>query len=54
MTNGEKLRAMNDDDLAFEVCEMYDGKCEHCPGEKFCHEGHNGLADWLRKEAEEE
>lgn len=51
MTNGEKLRAMNDDDLAFEICEMYDGKCEHCPGEEYCHDGHNGLADWLKKEA---
>ena len=54
MTNGEKLRAMSDDDLAFEICELYDGKCEHCPGEQFCAEGHNGLVDWLRKEAKDD
>lgn len=53
MTNGDRIRAMDDGQLATELCEVFDGKCEHCPGEKYCREGHTGLIDWLRKEAEE-
>lgn len=54
MTNGEKLRSMSDEDLAWFLCGLIDADfCGECPATDFCHSGHNGFETWLKKEADE-
>ena len=57
-TNADRIRAMDDEQLAKFLCELrscaYEGHpCDSCKGETYCRAGHNGMVDWLRKPAEE-
>lgn len=57
MTNGDKIRQMDDDELARWLCEArHPNDCNGCPGYETCLIGGgkaNGLRDWLRQEAKE-
>lgn len=58
MTNGDRLRAMSDEELAKFLCELrssesYGFPCSECVAEEFCHDGHTGMIDWLNLPAEE-
>ena len=56
MTNSERLRAMSDQELAAEFCDLYTN-CYDCPGEDYCRYGKgkgNGLLKWLESEYVEE
>lgn len=58
MTNGDRLRAMSDEELAKFLCSIrssqsYGFPCSYCVAEEFCHDGHTGMIDWLQQPAEE-
>lgn len=55
MTNFEKIKRMNVKDMASALCDAIDrvgGNCEHCPAEKMCKKGENGMMKWLLDEVE--
>lgn len=57
-TNADRIRAMDDEQLAKFLCEFrscaYEGHpCDNCKGDPYCTAGHNGMIDWLEKPAEE-
>lgn len=55
MTNGEKLRAMTDEEIAEVVCEMIT-ECPECVGYELCmgcDDKADGLIKWLQSEAVE-
>jgi len=55
MTNFEKIKRMNVKDMASALCDAIDrvgGNCEHCPAEKICRKGENGMMKWLLDEVE--
>lgn len=59
MTNADRIRTMSDDRLArflcdFRSCDSIEHPCEGCNAEPYCHTGHMGMIDWLRKPAEED
>ena len=60
MTNGDRLRAMRDNELAFYLCELLGGQgCDEtkCPGYYMCNtrDGRaNGLVKWLKQTEEED
>lgn len=57
MTNGEKLRAMSDEELGRFICEEIALECYECPGKDLCIcDGGkaNGLMKWLESEAKDE
>ena len=56
MTNSEKIRAMNDDELSRKLCSLQKA-CGYCLGYRYCNaftpgEG-NGIMKWLRMESED-
>lgn len=56
MTNGEKIRQMDDEELAEELCDKIIEDCSICPGYAYCFVGGghgNGLEKWLKEEVEE-
>lgn len=53
-TNADRIRSMNDIDLAEFLCSItdcYDGKC---PAAEYCRKDHNGMREYLKQRAEEE
>lgn len=56
MTNREKLEMMSNGELGQWICGLIDARgCrEVCPAEKLCRLGYNGMADWLKQEAEKD
>lgn len=59
MTNFEKIKAMNLNELAVFICnkayELAGFECtEICPGYKYCRKGNKGTIDYLKQEAEVE
>lgn len=55
MTNGEKIRQMDDWELAEFICQHM-SDCDGCPGRNVCKRNFvkaNGLKEWLKMEAEE-
>ena len=59
MTNADRIRSMNDEELAAFLCnlrseEAYENTCSHCVAERFCRIGHTGMIDWLQQPAEGE
>ena len=51
-TNADAIREMSDKQLSDFLCHTI-GKmcnCSLCVAEEYCHEGHTGMIDWLRKE----
>ncbi len=55
MTNGDRIREMDDDDLAEYLCAILEENgCDiNRPGFHMCRPGHIGLVDWLEAECEE-
>lgn len=57
MTNGDKIRQMDDDELARWLCESrHPNDCNECSGYDYClMDGGkaNGLKEWLKMEVEE-
>lgn len=58
-TNADRIRAMDDEQLAkflceFRFCDNAFHPCDNCKGEPYCREGHNGMIDWLQMPAEED
>ncbi len=58
-TNADRIRVMSDEELAKFLCDIRSKRssrysCEGCVAEEFCHDGHNGMIDWLQQPAEEE
>lgn len=55
MTNGDRIRAMTDEELAEAICDCL--SCAMCPAEKLCAEnevpGPLALESWLRSPVEE-
>ena len=51
MTLLERIKSADASELASFLCEMYrrSETCSGCPADGFCHFGHNGMIDWLKK-----
>lgn len=50
ITDGEKIMTLQE--LALRICNSYDDNdngCDACPAVAHCHNGHNGMMEWLRK-----
>lgn len=59
MIHADRIRAMNDDELAaflcnFRSCDSDDHPCNGCAAEKYCRAGHNGMEDWLQQPGKED
>lgn len=56
MTNGDKIRAMTDKDLAYAICDY--ASCLSCPAQEICAIGDTpaplALENWLRSPVESE
>ena len=58
MTNADRIRSMNDAELAaflcnFRSCDADEYICEGCKAAKYCRAGHTGTIGWLQQPAEE-
>lgn len=58
-TNADRIRAMDDEQLAkflceFRSCDYEFHPCNNCKGEPYCRAGHNGMIDWLKEPAGED
>ena len=57
MKNVDRIREMNDDELAEFLCQVSsytsEYRCEECMATEYCRQGHNGFIDWLQAESEE-
>lgn len=58
VTNADRIRSMNDEELAmflcdFRSCDAGEYMCEGCKAEKYCRAGHAGTIDWLQQPAED-
>lgn len=56
VTNGDHVRAMNDEELSAFLCDIASrtGCYGDCIAMKYCHAGHTGMGDWLRQPYKEE
>ena len=59
MTNGDRIRAMSDEELAVWLCDLFsvDTCYTHCPGCDSCNDAgglSNGLKKWLQQPAKED
>lgn len=55
MTNAERIRSMTDEELAEFLCGLISAFCnchDKCPAGNMCCCCHNGMEDWLKKDAE--
>ena len=51
ITNADRIRSMTDKELADFLCDISGGEsCTYCVANDLCHNGHNGMIDWLKKE----
>lgn len=55
VTNADRIRRMNDDELAALLCDISsqpeEWRCELCIAALYCRAGHNGFLDWLKEES---
>lgn len=51
-TNADHIREMTDEELKEFLCE-FGQECYRCCAQDYCHYGHNGMLEWLRKEYEQ-
>ena len=52
MTNGDRIRAMSDEELAQFMCKTFMCQINNCPGAELCTAGDgkaNGMLKWLRQ-----
>ena len=59
MTNGDKIRAMSDEELARNIMFRVQGDCSVCPASKICRSDSEltckeTVENWLRQEAKDE
>ena len=51
ITNADRIRSMADKELADFLCDISGGEsCTYCVANDLCHNGHNGMIEWLKKE----
>ena len=53
MTNADRIRSLSDEELAEFLCDISGGDCTYCVANDLCHNGHNGMIVWLKKEVED-
>lgn len=54
-TNIDRIRSLPDEELADFLCDISGGEsCTYCVASDLCHNGHNGMIEWLKKEVEGE
>lgn len=55
MTNGDRIRAMSNKELAEWICSHMTAECcdQRCPARDICNLGDNGLVKWIEQPAEE-
>ena len=53
MTNGDRIRAMSDSELAAFLCNISSCDIEKCPAYEHCSYGHTGTRYWIKKEVED-
>lgn len=58
MTNADRIRSMNDEELAmflcdFRSCDADEYICEGCKAAQYCRAGHAGTIDWLQQPGED-
>lgn len=52
LTNADRIRSMTDKELADFLCDISGGEsCTYCVANDLCHNGHNGMIEWLKEEA---
>lgn len=57
MTNGDRIRAMSDEELAQFMCRVFMCQINNCPGAEVCttNDGKaNGMLKWLRQPEKED
>lgn len=56
MTNADRIRSMNDEELAEWMCSLMTAECcdQRCPARDICNLGDNGLVKWMKQPAEED
>ena len=56
MTNSDRIRSMNDEELAEWMCSLMTAECcdQRCPARDICNLGDNGLVKWMKQPAEED
>lgn len=55
MTREEEIRNASSGDLADILCEISNhgyADCDNCLASEYCHPGHTGFKDWLKKEVQ--
>ncbi len=54
LTNGDRIRAMSNEELAGFLCGVMTAECcdRLCPRRETCEPGHKGLLEWLKQPAE--
>lgn len=53
-TNGDRIRAMTDEELGNWLCSIMADCDEKCPGRNWCKTGHKGTIAWLKQPVEED
>ena len=54
-TNADRLRSFSDEELADFLCDISGGEsCTYCVANDLCHNGHNGMIVWLKKEVNDD
>lgn len=53
MTNADRIRAMNDGELAKFLCNESSVLCANCDKSEFCNSGQNGYLVWLKQEVKD-
>ena len=56
ITNADRIRSMNDEELAEWMCSLMTAECcdQRCPARDICNLGDNGLVKWMKQPAEED
>ena len=55
MTNADRIRSLSDEELADFLCDISGGEsCTYCVANDLCHNGHNGMIDWLKEEVNDD
>ncbi len=54
MTNGDRIRAMTDRELAAFLCNISSCDENKCPAFEYCSFGHTGTIAWVKRESEED
>lgn len=53
-TNADRIRSMTDEELISFLCYIAScDSCNECIATSYCHTGHTGMIDWVKKECNE-